>query len=42
VTAEHIRNGGNLAISASTLAPVSNPVPGGSQLGVISGIQHTF
>ena len=42
VTGEHIRNGGSLAISASTLAPVSNPAAGGSQLAVITGIQHTF
>jgi predicted porin len=42
VTAEHIRNDGALAISASTLAPVSAPVAGGSQNAVISGIQHTF
>jgi predicted porin len=42
VTAEHIRNEGTLAISASTLAPVSTPVAGGSQTAVITGVQHTF
>ncbi|MES2261844.1 MAG: porin [Pseudomonadota bacterium] len=42
VTADHISNGGNLALSASTLAPVSLPQAGGSQLSVITGIKHTF
>lgn len=42
ITADHIRNSGTLALSASTLAPVSNPVPGGSQLSVITGIRHSF
>jgi predicted porin len=42
VTAEHIRNDGALAISASTLTPVSPPVAGGSQTSVITGIQYAF
>lgn len=41
-TAEYLRNSGALAISASTLAPVSNPVAGGSQVSFITGIQHVF
>lgn len=42
VTAEHIRNSGSSAISASTLISVFNPTPGGSQMSVITGIQHRF
>lgn len=42
VTADHIQNSGNLALSASTLAPVSLPPAGGSQLSVITGIKHIF
>lgn len=42
VTAEQIRNSGTLAISASTLIPVSIPLAGGSQLSVITGIKHAF
>jgi len=42
VTAEHMQNSGSLAISASTLIPVANPVAGGSQLSVITGIKHSF
>lgn len=42
VTAEHIANEGNLAIAASTMAPVYNPLPGGTQLAVITGIKHVF
>jgi predicted porin len=42
VTAEQIRNSGASAISASTMISVFNPSPGGSQLSVITGIQHRF
>jgi predicted porin len=42
VTAEHIHNYGNLALSATTITPVPTPPPGSSQLSVIAGIRHTF
>ena len=42
VTADHIHNRGNLALSASTMLPVEAPPPGGSQLSVIAGIKHRF
>jgi len=42
VTGEHLQNGGKLALSASTIIPVSDPPPGGAQLSVIAGIKHLF
>ena len=42
VTADHINNSANLALSASTLAPVGLPLAGTSQLSIITGIKHTF
>ncbi|WP_254055516.1 porin [Paraburkholderia tropica] len=42
VTAEHIHNDGNLALSATTISPTATPPAGGSQLSVIAGIRHTF
>jgi predicted porin len=42
-TVGHISNGGNLALSVSTGAPVGiNPQPGGSQHGIMLGIRHSF
>lgn len=42
LTAEHIKNGGKLALSASTMSPVADPPPGGAQISVIAGIRHLF
>jgi predicted porin len=42
VTGEHIKNGGNLALSASTMTPVADPPAGGAQLSIIAGIRHLF
>lgn len=42
LTGERIKNGGKLALSASTMAPIANPLPGGSQISVIAGIRHQF
>lgn len=42
VTGEHIQNSGTLALSASTMLPVEDPPPGGSQISVIAGIKHRF
>ncbi len=41
-TAGFIDNGGQLAMSVSGGSPGSNPRPGGSQLGAMLGIKHTF
>ncbi|MGO4332280.1 porin [Cupriavidus sp. 2TAF22] len=41
-TAGYIDNGGQSALSVSGGAPGSNPKPGGSQLGAMLGIKHTF
>jgi predicted porin len=42
LTAEHIHNDGNLALSATTITPVPTTTVGGSQISVIAGIRHTF
>lgn len=42
VTAGHIANGGNSALSVSAGAPGSNPVAGGSQTGVMLGMRKFF
>ena len=40
--AANVDNSGTLAIGASTNAPATAPLPGGSQLSIISGIRHAF
>ncbi len=42
LTAEHIKNGGSLALAATTLAPAPAVKPGASQISVIAGIRHVF
>jgi len=42
ITAEHMDNSGTSAISASTLITAYNPLPGGSQTSIITGIKHNF
>ncbi|QQX86037.1 porin [Cupriavidus necator] len=41
-TAGYIDNSGQLALSVSSGATGSNPVPGGSQLGAMVGVKHIF
>lgn len=41
-SAGFIDNGGQLAVSVSGTAPGSNPIPGGTQLGLLMGIKHVF
>lgn len=41
-TTGHIANGGILALSVSAGAAGSNPVAGGSQVGVMLGMRHSF
>ena len=42
LTGEHIQNGGNLNIAASTMLTVAGPPAGGAQVAVIAGIRHRF
>ncbi|MDP9928268.1 putative porin [Variovorax paradoxus] len=41
-TVGHISNDGNLALSVSSGAAGSNPVAGGSQMGAMLGMRHSF
>jgi len=41
-TVGHISNDGNLALSVSSGATGSNPAPGGSQMGTMLGMRHSF
>lgn len=42
VSVEHLKNGGKLAIAASTLTPIVGPGAGGQQTSIIAGIRHQF
>lgn len=42
ITADYINNGGALAVGATTNAPAVAPLPGGTQLSLITGFRHAF
>ena len=37
-----VNNGGTLALAASSNAPATPPLPGGSQSSFMAGVRHTF